>query len=114
MLDKKAATKEYKQTMQPMGIYQIKNLSTGKVLINSSKNLNGILNRSKFQLELGSYVNKELQEDYNSLGESSFSFDILDELKPKKDDPLYDYTKDLDTLKELWLEKFQPNKLYKN
>lgn len=112
MLDKKAATKKYKQTIQQMGIYQIKNLSTGKFLINSSKNLNGILNRSKFQLELGSYVNKALQEDYNNLGESQFSFEILDELKPKKDDPSYDYTKDLETLKELWLEKLQPNKQY--
>lgn len=107
MLNRKEAIKQYKQTVQPMGIYQIKNLASGKILIDSSKNLNGSLNSCRFQLNLGTHVNKALQADYKRLGEAQFSFEILDQLKPK-DDPAYDYTEDLATLKELWLEKLAP------
>ena len=35
-----------------MGILQIKNLSNGKILITSSKNLPGKLNSIKFQLDM--------------------------------------------------------------
>ncbi|MBN1258470.1 GIY-YIG nuclease family protein [Candidatus Peregrinibacteria bacterium] len=107
MIDKKAAIRKYKETIQPMGIYQIKNLSNGKVFIDSSKNLNGAKNRSMLQLGLGSHMNLSLQADYTCLGENQFAFEILDQLKPKED-LTYDYTDDLKTLKTLWLEKLQP------
>lgn len=98
----------YKQTLQPMGIYQIKNLSNGKVFIESSKNLNGSLNSGRFQLDVGSHRNRVLQGEYSKFGESQFSFEILDRIEPKKDDPAYDYTDDLETLKAMWLEKLRP------
>lgn len=107
MIDKKEAKKNYKQTLPPMGIYQIKNLADGKVLIGSSKNLPGMLNRCKFQLGVGSHMNSELQNDYHKLGEKNFSFDVLDQLEPKED-PACDYTDDLKVLEEMWLEKLQP------
>jgi len=105
---RKEMIKEYKQTLQPMGIYQIKNLSNGKVFIESSKNLNGSLNSGKFQLDVGSHRNRVLQEDYSKFGEDQFSFEILDRLEPKKDDPTYNYTDDLETLKGMWLDKLRP------
>ena len=108
MNNRKEVIKEYKQTIQPMGIFQIKNLSNGKVFIESSKNLEGSLNRSKFQLDLGSFKNKTLQEDYSRLGAGQFIFEIVDRLAPKKDDPAYDYTEDLETLKTMWLDKLKP------
>ena len=108
MATRKEAIKEYKQTLQPMGIFQIKNLSNGKIFIESSKNLNGSLNSGKFQLEVGSHRNRILQEEYSKFGGSQFSFEILDRLEPKKDDPDYDYKEDLETLKSMWLERLKP------
>ncbi|OGJ89903.1 MAG: hypothetical protein A2487_09250 [Candidatus Raymondbacteria bacterium RifOxyC12_full_50_8] len=105
MLDKKEAIKRYKQTIQPMGIFRVKNLANGKVFIDSSKNLNSSLNSNQFQLKLGAHRNRPPQEDYNSFGEDQFVFEILDQLKPKDDDPAYDYTEDLEVLKSIWLEK---------
>jgi hypothetical protein len=105
---KKAAIREYKQTVQPMGVLQIRNLSNGKVFVESSKNLEGMLNRCKFQLDLGSFKNKALQEDYSKLGANQFAFEIVDRLAPKKDDPAHDYTEDLETLKSMWLDKLKP------
>lgn len=107
MIDKKEIKKAYKQTVQPMGVYQVKNKMNGKIFIGRSKNLNGKFNSIQFQLAVGSFVIKQLQQDYTKFGLDNFSFDVLDRLEPK-DDPSYDYTNDLEVLEELWLEKLQP------
>lgn len=107
MINKSEIKKNYKQSLQPMGIYQIKNLVNNKILIGSSKNLPGRINRFKFSLKFGAESNKELLEDYKKYGEGSFSFEILDILNPKED-PAYDYTEDLKVLEGMWLEKLQP------
>ena len=106
-MDKKELKKQYKQTVQPMGIYQIKNLTNGKIFIGSAKNLPGKFNSVKFQLEHGSYPHSELQKDFNDFGEKNFSFEVVDYLEPKEDTG-YDYTEDLSVLEEMWLEKLQP------
>ena len=106
-MNKKELINQYKQTIQPMGIYQIKNKKNGKIYVGSAKNLQGKLNSNKFQLKNGLHFIKEMQNDYNEIGEELFSFDILDYLKPKED-LNYDYTKELKILEEMWLAKLQP------
>jgi hypothetical protein len=106
-MNKKELKNQYKQTLRPMGIFQIKNLVNGKIFIGRSKNLNGKLNSIKFQLEMGSYMDKILQEDFNKFGDKNFLFETIDILEPKQD-PEYDHTDDLLTLEEMWLEKLQP------
>ena len=107
MTDLKAVKKLYKQTLPPMGIFQIKNLTSGKICIGRSTNLSGKINSEKFQLKNNMHVNKELQNDFNKMGEEKFSFEILDRLLPKEK-PDYDYGGDLQALEALWLEKLQP------
>ena len=103
-MDKKELKKKYKQTLRPMGVYQIKNLVNGKIFIGSSSNIPGKINSQKFQLSLGSHMNQELQNDYKLFGGDNFAFEILDYLEPKEDIN-YDYTDDLKALKEMWIEK---------
>lgn len=107
MIDKNKIKREYKQTVPPMGVYQIKNLANGKILVGCSKNLPGKINSHRFQLKMGSHRNRMLQSDYNSLGAESFSFEVLDLLEPQED-PKYDYTGDLEVLEKMWLERLQP------
>ncbi len=107
MVNRKEIIKQYKQTIQPMGIYQIRNLTNGKIFVGSSKNLKGSQNSNKMQLDFGSHMNKTLQAEYTQFGESQFVFEILDQLSPKED-LTYDYTEDLAVLKSMWLEKLQP------
>ena len=107
MTDKAELKKKYKETPRPMGMYIIKNLANGKIFISKNKNINGRINRHKFELQHGFEEIAALQEDYNKFGPESFSFEILDQLEPK-DDPLYNYTEDLEVLEEMWLEKLQP------
>ncbi len=107
MIDKKEIVKQYKQTVQPMGIFQIWNLANGKIYLASSKNLRGMANRFEFGLDIGSHISKELREDYLKFGKENFVFEVIDTLEPKED-PKYDYTDDLNVLEEMWLEKLQP------
>lgn len=99
--------KEYKQTQTQMGIYRIRNLANGKVLIGTAMNLPGILNSNKFQLKMGSHPNKELQTEWNEFGSEQFAFEVLDVLPPR-DETGYDYHADLASLEELWQEKMEP------
>jgi hypothetical protein len=106
-MDKKELKKQYKHTLRPMGIFQIKNLVNEKIFIGSSSNVEGKLNSIKFQLEMDSYVNKELQKDFTKFGGNKFIFETIDILEPKQD-PGYDYSEDLKTLEDMWLEKLKP------
>jgi hypothetical protein len=53
-------------------------------------------------------MNEELQKDYTKRGEANFLFEVLDYLEPKEDSN-YDYTEDLEVLKEMWIEKLSAN-----
>ena len=107
MKTKKELKNIYKEKKFKIGVFQIRNIQNNKILISSSTDLDAIWNRHKFQLDFGSHFNKELQKDFNEVGEEGFSFDILDSLKPKED-VKYDYTDDLKILEEMWLTKLQP------
>ncbi len=102
MINKSEIRKNYKRTLNLMGVYHVKNLVNGKIFIGSSKNIPARLNRHKFELKFGSENIAELQNDYNKFGEEKFLYEILDELKPKED-PEYNYTEDIAVL-ELDLE----------
>jgi hypothetical protein len=78
-----------------------------KILVGVAFDLPGILNRHRFQLNLGSHRNKMLQAEWREFGSAHFSFDILDELKPKEDTQ-QNYQEELAVLEALWLDKLQP------
>lgn len=107
MKTRKEINREYMVRVKPAGIYQVKNTVNGKVLLGSSLNLEGPLNRHKFMLKIGSHTNKQLQKDWNELGPDKFIFEILDEVKVK-DDPNFNLKDELTLLEMIWLEKLQP------
>jgi group I intron endonuclease len=106
-MNRKELKKQYQQTLQPMGVYQIRNRRNGKIYIGCSKNLPGKLNSHKFQLKNGLHPNKQMQKEFNEIGEEGFSFDILDHLNPRED-LNRDYTEELKALEEMWIEKLTP------
>ena len=99
--------REYAERIKPAGVYQVKNLSNGKVLLGSSLNLEGPLNRHRFMLKIGSHTNKTLQKDWNEFGAEKFAFEILEEVQ-RKDDPTFNLSDELTLLEMIWLEKLQP------
>lgn len=91
-----------------MGVFQLRNTTNERVLVDSSVNLPGIFNRLRTQLRMGAYLkHKELQSDWNELGEEAFAFEVLEELEPPHA-PGFDPSGDLEAMLELWLERLRP------
>lgn len=107
-MNRKELKAKYKETIQPMGVYQIRNTATGRIYLGSSLNVPGVINRNLFQLKSGLHTNRELQCDFARLGEGGFAFEVLDTLKPKED-ARGDYAGELRLLEELWREKLRPS-----
>lgn len=106
-MDKKAAKLAYKASRRPVGVFAIRNLVNGKVLVGSSTDLTAIFNRIRFQLYAGGHPVKTLEADWKLYGTGKFEFEILEELPPQADQK-YDPSADLEVLEDLWLEKLQP------
>ena len=104
---RKELQREYMERVKPSGVYQVRNLANGKVLLGSSLNLEGLLNRNRFTLRNNSHPNKELQQDWNQFGADQFAFEIL-EVIPVQDDPNFNLRDELTLLEQIWLEKLQP------
>lgn len=106
-MDRKKMIREYKNTPRPMGIYQVRNMSNGKVLIGSSRNLPARLNRFRAELQIGCCRYRALQQDWNEYGPEMFEFSVLELLEPSES-PTADPAGDLRVLEELWIEKLSP------
>ncbi len=104
-MNKKDLKREYKQTLRPMGVFQIRNTTNEKVFVGSTMNLDGIFNRHEFQLKTGVHPNKILQADWNEVGAENFAFEVLEEISPREN---LDYQSELEFLEDLWLEKLEP------
>ncbi len=107
MKSRKELNREYLERPKLAGVFQVKNTATGKVLLGSSLNLEGVLNGHRFMLKTGSHRNKTLQADWNEYGADNFVFEIL-EVVQVKEDPNFNLSDELTLLEMIWLEKLQP------
>jgi hypothetical protein len=107
-MDRKELIRAYKETRRPMGVFCVRNIVNGRVLIGASNDLPARLNRERTQLKFGAHRNVELQRDWNELGTDAFAFEVLDELKVPDDAPDYDPADDLAVLESLWLDRLEP------
>lgn len=110
--DRKRLTRTYKESPRPAGIYQVRNAVSGRLLVGPTPDLPGMLNRQRFQLEMGSHPDKELQADWNALGAEAFEISVLDELEPPMDASI-DTAEELRVLHALWLERLAGADLYR-
>ena len=107
MKTQKDLKREYKERKKTAGIFQVKNIANGKILLGSSLNLDGPLNSHKFMLTIGSHRNEALQKEWKEFGADKFVFEILEEVK-EKDDPEFNREDELTLLEQIWIEKLQP------
>ena len=105
--DRKALSREYKETPRTMGVGAIRNTSNGKSFVVAGVNIPALLNRHKAQLRLGMHPNRALQQDFTSHGPDVFEFEILDTLAPpeKASD---NSAEELRVLESMWMEKLTP------
>jgi len=107
-MDRKEAKQQYKLSLRPMGVYQVRNTVNDKVWINSSLNLTGSFNGDRVKLNGGMHhKSPKLMEAWKEFGEENFVWEILEEVFPRSA-PDYDYKADLVFLEDLWLEQIKP------
>lgn len=106
-MDRKSELKQqYKETKIEAGVYQIKNIKNQKIFIESTPNLKTI-NGKRFTLDMGSFQNKLLQNEWKEFGAEAFVFETL-EILIVPEHGNYDSKDALKKLKEKWLDKLQP------
>lgn len=103
-MDRKEAIRAYKDTPRPMGVFVVRDRSSDVYHLGTSIDLPSMLNRVRFQLDMGSHPHRTLQQAWNRTGGESFEIAVLDTLEPSED-PGYDPTDDLAELLAMWEER---------
>lgn len=101
MDNRKAAKAHYKENPPDMGVLQVRNNRTGQAAIFGTTNLTGKVNSITFQLEMGSFVDREFQKAYDAGTAGDIEFKVLEILKRDKS-PAYNYRDDLKLLAKKW------------
>lgn len=76
---------EYAHTHRRMGIFQFRNKETGSYWVNSSMDLDKVINRLHVQLNTGTFMDRKLQEEWKQYGEQAFELITLEELEPEEE-----------------------------
>lgn len=83
LADRKAKVRLYKESHKRAGVFAVRNLRDGRVLLGSALNLHGPLNRHRAQLDFGSHPCRALQKDWDALGPEAFAFEVLETVDEK-------------------------------
>lgn len=109
---RKELLEAYKRRKIVGGVYAVTNRETGRTLLMSTPDIGGIQKRYEFAVLTGGCFHPKLQEDVKTKGVSVFSFTVLEELEKKETQTDRDFADDLETLRALWLEKYDSALLY--
>jgi hypothetical protein len=102
-MSRKDAIRAYKERKPSRGAFAVRCTATGQVWVGSSPNLDAARNGIWFGLNLGSYLDKTLQAEWNAHGEQAFEYEILEKLD---DDAIALELKDLlKERKRLWADR---------
>lgn len=104
MTNKLMLKRQYLATTTRAGVYAIRNQVTGRALVAGSADVQGTLNRHRFELRYGRHRNAALAQDWAAHGEASFLFEVLDTVKPG-DNPAFDVAQELEMLLSLWRQE---------
>ncbi len=79
--DRKAALRAYKEQKPRPVIYAVRQITSGRAWADSTPNLDTIKNGLWHRLMEGRHLDRELQAEWNRLGEPAFEYIILEVLK---------------------------------
>ena len=109
---RKELLENYKEREVIGGIYAIRNTLNNKLYVDDAVNLQGAKNRFDFATETGTCIHLKLLDDWTEQSGSHFVFEVLEELKKGSVQSAEEFKADVETLKEIWLEKLSDEHLY--
>jgi len=89
------------------GLWLIRNLRNGKVLLGAAANVPSRLNRHRFALQTRSHECRELQADWDALGPDAFLFECAELLKRPEDNPFFDVAGALKDMEAAWIQRWE-------
>jgi hypothetical protein len=111
-LSRKEMLRAYKEAKQTGGIYVIRNVKTGTMLLQSTRTIEKAANLLSFAKMTGSCVHPLVADDWSRYGADAFELEILEKLDKKETQTDAEFAEDIRALEELWREKLGAEKLY--
>ena len=108
---RKELVEQYKQMKPDMGIFWVRCKDSSKCFLETSRNLKGKMNSTRFQLDAGNHPYQQLQKEWKELGAEHFDIEVLELLKYDKDESKTDYSEELAILKMVWEERLTANQI---
>lgn len=105
---RRALSRLARDTPRTMGVYAIRHRASGYLVVQASPNLDGAINRHRFELQLGGHRDRRLQAAWSEGGESALDFDVLEVIRPKPD-PSFDAAEALALALTLWRAELLPD-----
>ena len=99
----------YKNRRTRAGVFQIVNKINGKRLVRAGTDVEGLMKRLRMEFMGGANpFYTSLQEDWNTMGEEAFSFEVLEFVEKEEEKTTIEINSELDDLEKRYLKKFQP------
>jgi hypothetical protein len=98
--ERRRIARQARDSFPPMGIYAVRDQTSGRVRVGSSRDVYARLNRIQFELRLGGHTDKQLQAAWRQ-DPARISFEVL-ELVKQRSDPVFDYAEELRVLEQLY------------
>jgi hypothetical protein len=106
-LSKKTLKEQYKYRTLIGGVYCVKCNGTINKWIRATTDMQGSKNRFTFCVSAKSCPELCMMEAWNQFGASAFSFEILEEISKKEAQTEREFSDDINTLLDIWIEKLK-------
>ena len=101
--ERRRLARQARDAFPPMGVYAVRDATSGRVWVGSSRDVHARLTRIRFELRLGTHTDKQLQAAWRE-NPARCSFDVL-ALVQQRPDPAFDYAAELGALEQLYREE---------
>lgn len=104
-ISRKALKEQYKNREVMGGVYRIKCSGLKTEWLRATTDMKGAMNRYQFMFTSGTCPEPCMAEAWKQYGPGSFSFEVVEELQKKETQTDREFSDDVNTLLDLWLEK---------
>jgi hypothetical protein len=104
---RKALKEKYQNRKIVGGVYCIKCKDRDEVWFRATEDMQGAKNRFHFFVSTDSCPEPSMMDAWKETGAAGFSFEVMEELERNETQSDREFSDDVNTLLELWLEKKQ-------